>query len=72
MTILLMLLFTWMLVDLLALVLRAVVLRSRLSVRVAPSIRGRDLVQLCRGDMIVRAWRLPRFLSWRSAAMRLT
>ncbi len=71
MSIPLMLVAAWALVDLFALLLRAAVRRSRLNLRIAPSIRGRDLLLLNRADTIIRCWRLPRFLSWRSASMRL-
>lgn len=71
-TILLALVAAWALVDLFALLLRAAWRRSRLNFRIAPSIRGRDLLLLSRADTIVRSWRLPRFLSWRSASLRLT
>ena len=40
----------------------------RYSVTVGASIDGRDRWQLCRGNTIVRAWSMPRWLSFRQAA----
>lgn len=70
-SVLLFALLAWLVVDALALLLRAAARRLRLNLRIAPSVRGRDLALLCKGDTIIRAWRLPRWASWRSAAMRL-